>query len=162
MRSLVLYYSLTGNTKFFAEKIAAYIGASATLEEIVTYRDMERYGKLKLFIAAAQQLFNLQPSIMPLEHIPADFDRIFIGTPIWMGRHVPAINTFLTQYPLQGKKIVLFSCCGEKNTTSRVGRLKEQLGAKNTIESELKLKDPEKTTLMSGEKIEAWLQTLAT
>jgi len=108
MKSLVLYYSRTGNTRRVAKKIASLLGAEE--EEIKDVK--KRSGFLGYVGAGIDALFSKPTQIAPLAHNVADFDLIVIGTPVWAGRMTPAVRTFLQRSELRGKKVALFCTTG--------------------------------------------------
>lgn len=57
----------------------------------------------------------------------ADYDVIFVGFPIWWYVAPTIINTFLEQYDLSGKKIVLFATSGGSGFGKTVENLKGTL-----------------------------------
>ena len=79
MKSLVVYYSRTGNAKFVAETIATEM--SADIEEIVDLK--RRAGKLGWVSAGRDAMGGKETQIAPTKRVPADYDLIVVGTPIW-------------------------------------------------------------------------------
>lgn len=55
------------------------------------------------------------------------FDTLFIGFPIWYWAAPNIINTFVKQYDLSGKKIVLFATSGGSNIGKTADKLKPYL-----------------------------------
>jgi hypothetical protein len=56
------------------------------------------------------------------------YDRIFVGTPIWAGKPAPAINAFINEAPIKGKKVIIF--CAYSSI--------EPLGALKKLETRIK------------------------
>jgi flavodoxin len=104
MKSLVVYYTRTGNARFVAETIAAEIGAD--IEEIVDLKD--RSGKLGWMLAGRAGMSGRETKIAPTKKVPADYDLIVVGTPIWAWAPSSAIRTWLDQNDLSEKKVALF------------------------------------------------------
>ena len=104
MKSLVVYYTRTGNAKFVAETIAAELGSDT--EEIVDRK--KRAGALGWVSAGKDSTQEKETQITPTKLSPSNYDLIVIGTPIWAWRPTPAIRTYLKQNDLSGKKIALF------------------------------------------------------
>ena len=82
MKTLVVYYSRTGNTKFVAEEITAELGAD--IEEVVDLK--KRDGKMGYLSASRDATGNRQTNIAETKRNPADYDLIVIGTPVWFWR----------------------------------------------------------------------------
>lgn len=104
MKSLVVYYSRTGNAKFVAETIAAEMGSD--IEEIVDLK--KREGKLGWMSAGRDATGGRETQIKPTTKVPADYDLIIVGTPVWAWRPSAAIKTYLCKNDLSGKKVALF------------------------------------------------------
>jgi flavodoxin len=104
VKSLVVYYTRDGNTKFVAETVAAELGSD--IEEVVDMKN--RAGKLGWMSAGRDSMAEKEAQIAPTKLIPADYDLIVIGTPVWAWRPTPAIRTYISKNGLSGKKVALF------------------------------------------------------
>ena len=109
MKCIVIYYSLTGNTKLIAELIAKSI--KADLEQLTLVKPMPK-GFTKFIIGGYQAIFNRNPKLKPYKIDFNKYDLIFLGSPIWGGKNAPAINTFLNDNTLHDKKICFFCTSG--------------------------------------------------
>jgi len=110
MKSLVVFYSYDGNTKFIAKTIAQTVGAD--LLQLKPVGEKRWWGPLKYLFGGRQATLKLTPELEPFKPNPQDYDLIFIGTPVWAWNYTPAINSFLTNTKLTNKKIALFCSCG--------------------------------------------------
>lgn len=110
MKILIVYYSYEGNTRFVAEHIAEFFHAD--VQELRPKIDMHSRSFMKYVWGGTMVLMRKKPDLEPLTFSTADYDVIFIGTPVWAWTFAPAINGFLTVNPLRGKRIVLFYCHG--------------------------------------------------
>jgi flavodoxin len=108
-RSLVVYYSLEGNTRFVAGVLAAASGADILELNVLACAPR---GFKKYFWGGRQVVMKERPALAPFDKDPAAYDLIWIGTPVWAFSFSPAIRTFFSQIPLRGKKIALFCCSG--------------------------------------------------
>ena len=104
MKSLVVYYSRTGNAKFVAETLAAEIGSD--VEEIVDGKN--RRGPIGWLNAGKDARKGSETEIAPTKKSPAEYDLIVVGTPNWASRITPAIRTYLKKNSLAGKKAAAF------------------------------------------------------
>lgn len=107
-KKLVVFYSLTGNTKFIAETIAKTI--KADLLEVKPKKDIKKTGGMKYLWGGRQVIMKSKPDLMPFDKNPEDYDIIFIGTPVWSWSFTPAIRSFFSKTGLKKKKIALFAC----------------------------------------------------
>jgi hypothetical protein len=106
MRSLVLYYSNTGNTRKVAEFIAGELHAE--LGEITSERYSRWYGPL----AMAWGIFTR--ALPPIDvTVPADalYDLIVVGGPVWAARAAPPVLSFLSSRRVGGARYGLFVTC---------------------------------------------------
>lgn len=99
MKTLVVYYSGKGSNKFLAEKIA--ISLNCDVEAI-----RPRVNVFLLF------LMNVNFGIKPLKRSISDYERIILCGPIWMGRFVPPMRSFVKKYKSEIKRLVFVTCCG--------------------------------------------------
>lgn len=112
-KTLVIYYSLTGNTKEIAEKIKNK--TNADLYEIKTAEPLPTGPKL--YLAVREQLKTQK--YPALENIPdvSAYDTIFIGAPVWWYTAATPVLSLLDQVDFQGKKVVPFSTQGSNAGT---------------------------------------------
>ncbi len=126
-KSLVVYFSATGNTKALAEKIAAAAGAD--LFEIVPevpYTDEDlNYNNSDCRANKEQNDDSARPAIANKVENMESYDIVFIGYPIWWGTMPKVIRTFLETYDLSGKTIMPFCTSGGSGITSSVSAIKE-------------------------------------
>jgi flavodoxin len=104
MKSLVVYYTRTGNAKFVAETIAAELGSD--IEEVVDLK--KRAGKIGWMSAGKDATQEKQTQIGPTTRVPQDYDLIILGTPIWAWKPTPAIRTYIAKNDFSGKNVALF------------------------------------------------------
>jgi len=113
MKSLVVYYTRDGNTRFVAETIAAEIGAD--LEEVVDLK--KRSGILGYLSGGRDAMQGKETKISPTIKSPAGYELIVVGSPIWAGKPAPALTTYLRKNDLSGKKVAVFFSQGGKKIT---------------------------------------------
>jgi len=119
MKTAVVYYSLDGSTREAALIIAQKLDADVyELEEV-----KQRSGKPLSFMAAAFGALTGKKS--RLKENPAQdmngYERIYVGSPIWASRTVPAVNTFLCALKAADKDIILFTVQADPNTAPLKG-----------------------------------------
>jgi flavodoxin len=99
MKSIVVYYSRKGSNKYLAEKIAGQL--SCDLEEI-----RPRSNAFSLILT------NINSGIRKLNHDISTYDRVIMVGPIFMGRFIPPLRSFVTKYADQINRLVFVTCCG--------------------------------------------------
>lgn len=96
MKSIVIYYTRTGNARFVAETIAKTIGAD--IEEVVDLTD--RSGSKGYLLAGRDATKGSETKIVETKKSPKDYDLIIVGQPVWAFAPTPAIRTYLKQNDL--------------------------------------------------------------
>lgn len=125
MKKLVVYFSATGTTKTLAKNLAESIGADVF--EIIpkipyTSNDLDWTNKNSRSSIEMKNL-NFRPEIEnKIENID-QYDKIFVGFPIWWYIAPTIINTFMEQYDLSNKTIIPFATSGGSN----MGKTNEML-----------------------------------
>jgi flavodoxin len=104
MKTLVVYYTRTGNSKFAAETVATEVGAD--VEEVVDLKN--RKGRLAFLSAGRDAMQGKLTEIAETKRNPFDYDLVVIVQPVWAGSPTPAIRTYLKKNDLSGKKVALF------------------------------------------------------
>lgn len=111
-RCLVIYYSRTGNTKKVGKEIARI--KKADIEEVIDLRDRKR--KIIGWIISGRDASLKKTTEIKYSKDPSDYEKVFIGTPVWAWTLTPAIRTYLSQ---NNFKKVYFFCThgGQKGKT---------------------------------------------
>ena len=109
-KMLVLYYSLTSNTKTVAQEIATRLHAD--IEEIALVEPYDTAFQATIDRCKADREKGILPEIKPLKSNIADYDVVFIGYPIWFGTYAPPIASLLDKIDLSGKTVVPFCTFG--------------------------------------------------
>ena len=114
MKTIVIFYSYTGNTKKLAQEIAAK--ESADITEI---RDVRRPGNFKAytmgcFAAMRSKTWLMEPIAVNLQ----EYDRLIIMAPVWAGHLPPVINALLEQLPA-GKIVSCVAVSGSGHSSCK-------------------------------------------
>jgi flavodoxin len=105
MKILVAFYSRTGKTKLVAKTVSWEInGKLMELQEVKGRSE----GTRMYACAGFQAITNKGSKLKPFDTNVAEYEFIFIGSPIWAGRVPPAINTFISSVDLKNKRVVAF------------------------------------------------------
>ena len=108
-KELVLYFSVYGTAKIVAEEIAKQTGAD--IREIVpevAYDGNRNHYNALLRVAQKEHDTNARPAIK--EQLPiADYERIYIGYPMWCYTFPMIIYTLFEKYDFSGKTIIPFN-----------------------------------------------------
>ncbi len=99
MKTVIVYYSLDGNTRKAAESLAKAI--EADICEILPVKPLVSAGKptfRTLMQGGGQVTFRLCPKLREFRVNLADYDRIILGTPVWAGKCASPVYSFLKKY----------------------------------------------------------------
>lgn len=104
MKTLVVYYSLSGNTKKIAEEIAKEL--KCDIEEIIDLKN--RKGFFGYILAGFDAVFGRKTKIKEIHKKPVLYDLVIIGTPIWGSNMCPAVRTFISENEINFRRNVAF------------------------------------------------------
>ena len=139
MKTLIVYYSLEGNTEWTAQRIAEELGAETLRIDPVKAYPVK--GFRKFFWGGKSAVMAETPALKPYRFDAEACERILFGFPIWAGNVTPPIRTFIKENDLQGKNIAAFACESGSGAEKAFEKLKEALDI-NSLEAELILIDP--------------------
>ncbi len=105
MKTCVVYYSYEGNTKHIAETLAKEINCD--LFELEAVKEFNSKGLLKYVWGGKQAMMKESPQLKDLGFNPNDYDRIFLGTPVWAWTVAPVIRSFIQNY-LKDRFVFIF------------------------------------------------------
>lgn len=113
-KTLVAYFSASGVTAKLAKTLSETIGADLyEIQPAIPYTsaDLDWTNK-KSRSSIEMEDKSFRPAITGKVESMAQYDRIFVGFPIWWYVAPTIINTFLEQYDLTGKKVIPFATSG--------------------------------------------------
>jgi len=115
---MVIYYSWTGNTKAYAEALAAKKGLP-----LFELKEKAARGSGKLdFIKAIFQIMGrketLETEVTALPEL-SSCNEIFVCSPVWADTFTPSVRTFLNHAGLTNKKVHFLFTCAAKNVSSQ-------------------------------------------
>lgn len=142
MKTAIVYYSMSGNTTFVAEKIARKINADMIrIEPVKAYPDQ---GAKKFFWGGKSAVMGEMPQLQPYEFQAEQYDRIIFGTPVWASNFAPPIRTFIhDNKSVLEKKIAVFMCFSGGGADKAIDKMKKFIGI-DKFEAEIVLVDPKK------------------
>jgi len=113
MKSLVIFYSLTGKTKLVSQTIAEALNAELVEIEEVKPR---RRGFVTYLSGGFAAITNKGSQIRPVNVNWNRYDTVFIGSPVWASRPTPAINSLVYANNFKSQSIVPFFTMGGDNS----------------------------------------------
>ena len=133
-KSIVVYFSASGNTKAAAEKIAELTGSDLmeiVPEEKYTEADLNWHdGESRTSVEKDDK--SIRPAIKPDTKNLADYDTVFLGYPIWWGTAPKVLWNFVEKHDFTGKTVLPF-CTTHSSSEGESGRTLQKLsGNKGT------------------------------
>lgn len=160
MKIIIVYFSLTGNTKKLAVKIYEFL-KSKNLE--VSLFELESKEKKSFLRNCFDAIINRH---VPIEKIPPveNYECIAIGSPIWATKITPFVRSFINEIDLSNKNIFLFttygSGFGKGKAMNEFMKLIEEKGGKVIGKIEIKGKKIDENLSLIKEELEKCLKKL--
>jgi len=98
-KMIVIYYSNKGSNKYLAGRISQSLSCES--EEIKPW--------MNIFLLF---LMNVHLGIKPLKHNIEEYDKVILCGPIWMGKLIPPLRSFVKKYFNKINTLIFVSCCG--------------------------------------------------
>lgn len=157
MKTVVVYYSLEGNTAWAAERIASALGADLLrLEPVKAYPT----GGVRKFLWGGKSAVMAETPALKPYAFDAACERVVFGFPVWAANMAPPIRTFIKENTLTGKRVAAFACQGGSGAEKAFAKLKAALGV-DALEAEVVLIDPKARPSEENEaKIRAFCEGL--
>jgi len=92
MKTLIAFYSRTGNTKRVSEEISKKI--KSDIDEIIDLK--KRRGALGWVMGGKDALLK-KPTNIKIKKNPLNYELVIIGTPNWAGTMTPAVREYLNK-----------------------------------------------------------------
>ena len=110
MKTAIVYYSMHGNVRYVAEKVAKELGADLIeLKPVKAYPDK---GAMQFIWGGSAVTFKKKPDLEPYTFNASEYDLVIIGTPVWAGKPCTAINQYLSDLKTPEKIIGAFAFAG--------------------------------------------------
>ena len=110
MKSIVIYYSYSGNTKAVAGILVELLSGKGQVDQI----ELVALDEPRLFFAQCKRAFSrARAKIGEANFDLSGYDLICLGSPVWAFGPAPAMNTYLDKCSgIEGKEIILFATYG--------------------------------------------------
>jgi flavodoxin len=110
MRSIIIYYSYSGNTRRVAEFLAEYLKVKGEVA-VIGLKPQDESDKF--FRQCLRGFKHIKAELGPVNFDLSPYDLICFGTPVWAFGPAPAMNAYLDKcFGLKGKEVVLFTTYG--------------------------------------------------
>lgn len=102
MKIAIIYYSKTGKTRKIVEKILEELSKYNINVKCFELKNIKEYSNILLHLNLKLMYETLSDKVVEIngdqEFNPNNYQLIIIGSPIWYGREVPAIRTFIKKH----------------------------------------------------------------
>jgi len=161
MKTAIIYYSMSGNTKYVADKIADGIKTSGEVD-IIRIEPKKAYpdkGAKKFLWGGKSAVMGETPALQPYKFNIEKYDQIIFGTPVWASNFTPPLRTFFENNDLTGKKIAVIATSAGGDSAKCVEAVKTAAKA-DSLAAVLSLVDPKEKPSDENEKqISAFIDT---
>ena len=137
-KTLVIYFSATGNTRSVAEKIADITGADIyeiKAKEEYTDEDLD-YDDPDSRTSKEQNDKGARPEIGSDPVSLDGYTTIYIGYPIWWGEEPRIMDTFVESYDFDGITVIPFCTSGASGIGQSGKNLADNAGSGNWLDGE--------------------------
>lgn len=124
MKTLVAYFSASGNTASLANRLAKAAGADLfEIKPEKPYTDADLKWTNPLARCNKEKIGKKDVPIADKIENFAEYDMIYIGFPVWYYAAPNIIETFVKSYDFTGKKVALFATSGGSDITKAPAKL---------------------------------------
>ncbi len=109
MKTLVAYYSRTGNTKKIGDEVAEALGAE--IEELKDRKN--RQGLIGYMKSGWDAMRKNRADLGPATRNPADYDLVVLGSPIWAFTICTPTRTYATSHKDSFKNVSFLCTAGD-------------------------------------------------
>lgn len=154
-KSLIVYFSHSGNTESVAKEIQSQTGAD--IFKIVPATPYTTDYDTLLDVAQNEKRSNARPAISGTIENLDDYDIIYLGYPNWWADMPMVVYTFLDTYDLSGKTIAPFVTSGGSGFSNTINTIKS-MEPNAAVADGLAIRDSVAGNPASA--VSEWLETL--
>lgn len=127
MKTIIIYYSMLGNTEY----VAKYISKKKKCDLLRIEKEVEypTTGIRKFYHAGKSSVMEELPKIKKYIVDLDKYDQIIFGTPVWASNFVPPLRTFIKENKekLANKKMSVFVCYSGGGADKAIEKLRKYL-----------------------------------
>lgn len=155
MKSLIVYYSMSGKNEELAKILQEKLGCE--MESIEEYES--RNGVLGFLRSGMQATFKRMGKIKPTKNDPKDYDIVIVVSPVWAGHIPPPVRTYVYTNKEKIRKIAYASVSYSGYGNKKVLNDLENLASKK-VTAHLLLKEKETSSQAYLNAIDSFLNIL--
>ena len=140
MKTVIVYYSMSGNTDWAAHAAAAALGAETLrIEPETAYPDK---GFKKFLWGGKSAVMAETPKLRPYDFDAAQYEQVILAFPVWASTFAPPIRTFVRDNAaaLGAKRVAAVACQSGSGAEKAFAKLEGLLG--RPLHATLVLIDP--------------------
>ncbi len=149
MKTLVVYFSQSGNARWMAERISSAL--SADMLRLVPKKAYPEKGFRKYFFGGGSAVIKEAPALEPYQVDLAQYEQIVFVTPVWAGTVTPPLRTFIQSEHLEGKQFAFAACSMGGSAEKTFAALRSLLGTADDVPT-LWLIEPKRKQKPENEK----------
>ena len=133
-KKLVAYFSASGVTAKLAKKLAEAIDADLfEIKPVEPYSEADQNWKNPLARCNKEKIGKKDVPVSGIVENMDEYDTVYLGFPIWYWAAPNVVNTFIKQYDVSHKKVVLFATSGGSDMGKTAEKLQPFLGSEAEI-----------------------------
>ncbi len=157
IKTIVIYYSFEGKTKFIAEYLSQKLDAD--ILSLKPEKEINSHGFMKYIWGGRQAVMKSKPKLEKYSFDINKYETIIIGSPVWAWTYSPPIRAFLSENIIQGKKVAFF-CCHEGDKGKAPEVAEKLLSDGNEYLGSIDINAPLTNEEFSFTLIDEWIETL--
>jgi flavodoxin len=128
MKTLIVYFSLEGNTEYVADMMSKEIGADVL--RLIPKKAYHDKGFAKFFWGGKSAVMAEKPELEEYTVDLSQYERIVFGFPVWASNFTPPLRTFIEDNAasLEGKNFAAFACQSGNGAQKAFAKLAKELG----------------------------------
>ncbi|MCR4793029.1 MAG: flavodoxin [Lachnospiraceae bacterium] len=128
MKTLIVYFSLEGNTEYVADMISKETGADVL--RLVPKKAYHDKGFAKFFWGGKSAVMAEKPELEDYDIDLSQYERIVFGFPVWASNYTPPLRTYIEDNAaaIKGKKIAAYACQSGAGAEKAFAKLARDLG----------------------------------
>ncbi len=159
MKTLIVYFSLDGNTEYMAERIGEHLDAGVLrIDPVKKYRGK---GFIKILLGGKDAVTGAKPALTPYDPQLENYDRVVIGFPVWASTFAPPVKTFIAENRdgLREKSLSAFCCEAGNGGEKALHELSEFIG-KDLVSKAVFIEPKKRPSEETEEKLSEFLKEL--
>jgi menaquinone-dependent protoporphyrinogen IX oxidase len=140
VKTIVIFFSLDGNTRFIAETLSYQLYYDK-LELRPVDMTVPKNKMMKILWGGRQVISKAKPDLKHFHLDLSEYTHLVIATPIWVGTYAPALDSFFSKVAIRDKKIALFCCHGGGGKARAFKNIKKTI-PENEFVGEIEFREP--------------------